>query len=566
MKNIKNNEIVRHIVWIIVIYFFAHCFLLVASGRWWDDWYYADKVFDILLEDMRESSVPWQAYLDASVWPFFDGFYRVIVFLLFGSGAILLYKTLVMIEFLNEEESFWIALLYVVSPVNDARIAWINYPYSWGLFFLFVAFYFSFLWKHLLGKKRIVMRIIAVCFFCLSYGCLESAMIMTYLPLLYYYYLDIKEFSKKQGGKNGLWGTFFVSVKNHIDYLLAPIVWYAADKFFFPGYGKHAGHSSIEWGLLPDIIIKSPRNAMLSFMKVVNSYTSFLKKEWSCVLILIVTIVGLCVNWIIRIKSDNNQKDNREQNYKRDVLLFVVGIVVFYMGFFPYAVRRQSFIQTTHIEGRDAILLGIGMAIILFYGGKVFFADRIRNVIYVVIIVCGVLHFNLKYLDWQEGYYQQLQLREEIANNIEIKENNTFLVIFKNAKISTVYYQTNGNAWAALEEQNRMFLSGAEDLDFLVNDTVDNIEDKKRGMAKAYNYDGSAIDGILFVDYNRNGYATLLEQKINELFNREKFEQFISESKHIKYVSISGVQSDELKQMRIEGTLTNDKVREMYDK
>lgn len=80
-----------HLFWISIVYLLTHGFLLIATGRWWDDWVYADKNWEYLYEVMLQSSNPLLAFLDASTWLFPDGFYRILVFAWFYIGTVTLY-------------------------------------------------------------------------------------------------------------------------------------------------------------------------------------------------------------------------------------------------------------------------------------------------------------------------------------------------------------------------------------------------------------------------------------------------------------------------------------------
>lgn len=83
MSNVFKKEESSYLLLITIIYVLTHGFLIIATGRWWDDWVYADKNWEYLCEVMRQSSIPLTAVLDGSLWLFPDGFYRVFVFAFF---------------------------------------------------------------------------------------------------------------------------------------------------------------------------------------------------------------------------------------------------------------------------------------------------------------------------------------------------------------------------------------------------------------------------------------------------------------------------------------------------
>jgi len=565
IKKYRENITFRHIFWMTLVYILAHGFLLIVTGRWWDDWVYANKNWDYLYEVMRQSSLPLIAYFDASTWLFPDGFYRVIVFAIYYAGALFCYQGLRMMEFLSEKESFFITLLYLVIPVNDARIAWICYPYSLGLFFFWIAFYLSLLWNRLEGKKRIAVRVAALLTLLLAYTGLEPTMMFTIPLLLYFYYLDVKEI---WNGRQTSWKMFVrnlaISVGKHMDYLLAPIVSYFGSKLLFPGYGYYGGHSYVPWSALPEIVVKSPWYALITLKKILGNFILLLKNHYALPLIVLIIAAYLVICYFSRDKKKECSEEPHP--FAHHVIMMVIGAFVFFLGFFPYAVKRNSAIPSTYTDGRDTILLGIGTAILLYYGICILFRGRIRQLILIVFVSLGMIHFNFKYFDWQECYYQQLQIRDEIAENTDILENDTFLVMYGGEPIFTFFFQTNGNSWAATGEETRFYMNGVNDLTYLVTDN-----EKTRWILNAfgmnqYEYGDRTIDGIIFVDYDNISRGTLIKQKFNEFFRQEKFKAWIHEIKHIQYAAITPEESDELLQMFTDGTLTEDVIYDKYYK
>ena len=76
----------KHLLLIFIVYVLSQGFLLVATGRWWDDWCYADKDWEHMYEVFRQASLPLEAYINAGLWLLPDNFYKIIVFALFFVG------------------------------------------------------------------------------------------------------------------------------------------------------------------------------------------------------------------------------------------------------------------------------------------------------------------------------------------------------------------------------------------------------------------------------------------------------------------------------------------------
>lgn len=558
----KQNSNFRNIIWISLIYLLAHGFLLVATGRWWDDWIYADKNWDYLYEVMMQSSLPLSAFLDGSNWLFPDGFYRVLVFMWYYCSTILFYKILGKIEFFDSDACFWITILFSVIPVNDARIIWIIYPYAVGLTFFFLGFYIAISNVNVKSKKGIIRRIISIVFLMLAYCFIQSSMMLTIPLVLYLYYVELKSGWNWGNAKENI-RKFLRTVLHHLDYLLAPVVWYFGDKLLFPGYGEYGGVYYIHWSDLPGIILRSPLYACATLKKILLTYVNLLKDSKVAVLVIILVVAYIIVLKTTRKKS-NSGKDALEQNsFLRDCMMTGLGAFVFFLGFFPYAVKRNSAIEITHTGGRDAVLLGVGTAVLLYYGVYAIFRKNIIKEVLLSLVVLGVVHFNFMYLDWQESYYQQLQLQHEIAQNDNIKNNDTFLIMYKGAMICSNFYQTNGNSYAATGEQTRYYMPGTTYLKDLIDMNDESWSLNAFGMNE-YEYGDKTIDGIIFVDYADISRKTIRRQKWNEIFNKEEFDAWIDKIKDIKYVAITKDESDKLLEMYLSEELDDAKIYDMY--
>lgn len=559
MKKIKENREFGHIVLITIVYIAAHWFLLVATGRWLDDWVYANKNWDYMWEVFMQSSIPLHSFINGGLWLLPDGFYRVITFFLFYFGAILFYLIMNKTSIFSKEACLWITLLYIVIPVNDARITWICYGYSFGLFVFWIAFYLAIIWREKRGKKRVTLRILSLLLLLLSYDT-ESIMILTILILLQFYYMDLNEDWKwGEVGKNTK--KLFFTVLHYMDYLVAPIVWYFGDKLLFPGYGIYGGHSYVPWSNLAGIINHSPQYAYETFEGLWSNYTKLL--EDSRVLILIGIVVLLSAILVRRREPSLVTPENPENNYRNEFYLIIVGIVTFFIGFFPYYVKTNTAISTTYFDGRNALLLGIGAAIFLFYCAQHFLREKMCKTIVIVLILLGTIHFNEIYLEWQLRYYQQLQFQYGIAENSNIIQNDTFLVMFNEPAAHSCFYQANGNSWAITGEETRLFMTGIADLSMVTLLDNDAWCLNAYGM-REYEFSDRTVDGIIFVEYQRIGMGTILKEKWNEIFAKEDFDKWINETKNVRFVAISKEESDNLLDMNAKGVLTEQFIYEMY--
>ena len=561
IKKYQSSDTFRHMLWITVVYVLSQWFLLVATGMWWDDWDYANKDWDHLLDVFMQSSLPLHAFIDASTWFFPDGFYRVITFLLFYCSSGIVYLILRRIPLFKSEDCMWITLLYVIIPINDARIMWICYGYSLGLFLFWFSFYLTAIWKSMTSRKnKILLRFSAIIIMLISYDT-ESIMMLTILILFYLYYIDLgTEWDWKEWRNNII--NLLRECVRYMDYLLAPIIWYIVSKLLFPGYGEYAGHSYINFADLPGIILRSPYYALCTLKGILNNFYCVLANNIVMFLIIFLTLL-ICYIVNNNFLKKEMKIENRHINLNNCLGMLVLGTLFFYIGFFPYAVKRDYSLQSTLLHGRDTMLLGIGTAFLLYYGIHFFFRKEVYNVLIVFIIGLGIVHFNSVYLTWQESYYQQLQFQTEIIENEEIMDNNTFLVINSNMAINIANYQSSGNSWTVTGETTRYYMNGVNSLATLFATDNDSIKFNYFSLAD-YDYSDQTIDGIIFANYKKMSKSTILKQKWNELFDKVEFQKWIEESKDFQYITITPNESENIRSLYLNGELSNEAIYSAY--
>lgn len=538
----RSNLLLRHIFWITIVYVLSQGFLLIVSGTWWDDWVFIDRNWEYLYEVMLNYTIPLQAYIDASLWLLPDGAYRILVFLYFYAGSILLYLILRKIEIFSQTDAFWITLLYITIPINDVRITWICYGYSLGLFMFWIAFYLVTLWqdKERAHKKTIGLRVLSLLVLLLSFNT-ESIMLMTLVILLYLYYEKLKDEWKWERGRLGKnVRNFLMAVVSYLDFLIAPIIFYFGKHLLIHGKSVVGGHNYVDWPSVPRLLAYSPYYIWLIFKGLLENYKAVMNKR--TVLIIMLAVVAGSIAWAIK-----DRKGEEKEKYGKIFLLFLIGIFVFWVGVFPYILKvGGGEVETTGVSGRYALLLGLGTALILYYFNKMIFDSHIRKIISVSFIALGICHFNLMYLDWQGNYYQQLCFEKEVSENQNILNNDTFLCLFQ-GDYACIYYQTNGNSYAATGEQTRVYFDSIDEIASLKEwDATD-------GSLKAYcmrdwdySSDNLYIDGLILFRNKQISNLDLLKLKCKELFNRDEFEQDISNMRKFVYVPVTKSESDAL--------------------
>lgn len=216
----------------------------------------------------------------------------------------------------------------------------------------------------------------------------------------------------------------------------------------------------------------------------------------------------------------------------------LLGIFIFAIGLYPYnVVRQQDKVLVVGVDSRDSLLLGTGMAFILYYFFKVLLTNRqLRKVVYYVLICCCAITCNLHYLNYQKEAYWQEVLIENFRLNEEIYYGENFLFISDNLfGVGGRHYAVlNGLAAVAYGDQNRLLLP--ENAFALLDDEIEKkiAVDSGQGSMKEYDTSNNKLDGVIVYDCDINNRECIL-LKFYELTDWKVYQKQIEKMGKLLY-------------------------------
>lgn len=517
------SEIKRNILIITLVYIASQSLLLIVTGRWWDDWCYYNQRQEDLIKIASETGRLSLFFIIRFAKLFPENGYRILTYFMCYLGTLFFYGILRRTLKITNKACCMISCLYTIIPVNDARIMLCVFLYTVGLFFFLAGFY---LLTHIVGGtyKKVIWRIIDIILFWFSYT-LNSNLILYAIPL---FYIAIHENTLRK----------FVK---YIDYLLLPVVFYLGKKIIFTPYGGYEGYNNVSVSRFVKGIVNIIPADVMVILRVVYKLLicGFIPIIIMGVLIFIVNasrIKKIIIN-IIQGKTEefiesNDNEINSGISIKQFVVLLLIGGLVLSAGLFSYVVVRESYnIYITGLEGRDAILVPLGASIILYALVEFIFNRRIRAYMYALIIMCGIVHFNVWYLAYQSDYYRQLGFQYQLAQHQELRSSKNMVYLSDDVgRLNrTVFYVLNANAEMVYGDQTRFIMSGFDNIDLLDGDNLEYQVKSGNYHMKDYDTMYKKIDAI--VEYS-NPISTVdtVKLKLYEIFNYEKFENWIYEN------------------------------------
>lgn len=538
-----SKDTVRKILIIAAVYVMAHLIMLTVSGFWWDD----AAIINESAEERKEMHSQIGSVIGGIVTDIcllMPGWsYRILMFLEYFIGNVLVYLILKKIDFFTDIEAFWISLLYAVIPINDARILIACHWYSFMFLSFWVAFYLAILSRGGGSRKRkIVLR-------CMSLVCLyisfdtESLIVYSGLIILYLYYLELKKYYKDGCTGVSLLKKLPMTILHNIDNILVVLLWAFVKMTWFRPYGGYSERNTVTVPALFKSILYAPRGIYVTACVAVKSYFKFIN-VWTILVIVIICAVFAALVW--KKKIPKTVMSGRLRSF----WMILLGALVFEAGIYAYmVVRKSDHVTMSGINGRDSILLGLGTAIMMYFGFELIFGKFyiIREILCIACIMCGVLYFNSIYSEYQKDWYHQEAFGQEITTNEYILANDSFYVIDKTnyRTNATRTYSLASYAKGVTGQESRCF---SMELAYIFDE---NYADKKIVGMKDYVQDG-VLDGIIVLDMEDISYFESLKIRFYEAFDNEKYQACIREKSKVRLIPISKEESDKLRKEFLE--------------
>ena len=352
----------KDLILISAIYTIAHGLILFNNGLYWDDWtfFFMDKqslsdVFSqrgTLLGANLGNAFAFLFSLPNSIF-----IIRVCVFAAFLLAALLLYFILTTVKEIDPVSRFFLVTIFAIFPVNSARNALVCLPYAIGYCFFFLGLWLT---SRYLVKKALYLRLLALVGFFLSFE-VQSLLFFYLLVLLYIVYEEncLQRFPPEIRKTAAI-------ILRYIDFVILPVFFWVLRYIFFPPRGAFAVYYNITLSTLTRVPANLLYTYYTSFAQVLAKSIGLLRigllRSTTAPTVLaaaILAVLGLIALYLIanalslphlssifrisrthlKVISNNLTQWYRpaETQKERDALkLFIVGLVFFGVGVFPY--------------------------------------------------------------------------------------------------------------------------------------------------------------------------------------------------------------------------------------
>jgi len=522
----------KKVFWILfAIYFIVNIPIFINfNGIYWDDWVLYNQSFETI-NNMFLQAVGSAAYPTSVLHYFLINYiglfsYRVLTFMFLFLNGWFVFKILSTLSIFSNKDKFFITLFFITAPLYSAKIALINFPYTFYSTFFFFGFYL--LSVHL-KNLRIFKRVFILFLFFVSF--LINSILVFYAIVLMYMFYKLYDYNS----------TFFrnsiIFVRAKFDFVFLPVSFFVTKIIYFAPSNLYEGYN----GISLKYILFSPLQFINTF------YLSFSVPivESLSLLVQIMPFIFIIFSFFLskQLKETNQQLSGDKISELK--IYLILGILFFFFGSFAYlAVGKIP--NLNNWDSRFQLLLPLGFSFVLYYGIKIIsYIFEIKNILHSFILFLFLISFSLFHIkdgiDYNKDWIYQQSIIENFKDSEIIKNNSTFIIENKLGaqfvKSRTLnFYELNGISREAFGTDNKLFVGNIEEI------TVD----KKYRDFEQYNFSTWQYEiplTVIFEDNKSNRFHNgtlssiryLLKLKYLELFKEDDFKKEIKNLITINY-------------------------------
>jgi hypothetical protein len=398
-----------------LIYILSHGMILgLGNAIYWDDWaYYGADRIDVLNDFSQAGSfLNYAAWIHigllngAGPWS-----YKIATFFCFYFSGVFFYWILQRDMNFERRAALLIAILYLIVPLNIARVAAINFIYTLSVLF------FMYAWWRMPTSKWLPLL-----FFGLAFNT-QSLLVFYALPIFFLYFRENYAYN------------IVKFIKDNFYYLLLPFVWFAFKTFYFKPYGDYSGYNE---GY-------AFSHAVTSIGMQISDFIRFVKEDLISIKNLGVFLVVVVPIYCFLYFKNCDIKLRFPQSF----YMLALGLVILVLACFPYWILgiTPTFWEWT---SRHQLLMPFGVSLILM--AMLGIAIRSVQKILLSTLLALLISMNiLNYYDFYKDWNKQNQLIELMSRSELIK--NSTLIIFDDKTPNAIRRGFRFYEWSGLLNQ-----------------------------------------------------------------------------------------------------------------
>lgn len=423
----------KYYYFLFFFYVFSHgLVIMIPNAVYWDDWVLYGVASDEIFETFHQAGSMFNmtSYVHIFLLALGPWSYKFLTFVFMFGAAIALDAILKGCKFLSRDFRVVIVLVFMILPLYWARVAMIDFIYTFSYFLFFMG------WA-LMDKKRVL----ALIFFFISFNA-NSLLVFYMFPIVYSFY-------KSYNGGNLVRYTarFFVG---KLDFLILPFLYYYIKTFYYAPSGLYAGYNQ---GFIFELDYLLSMGT-IQYNEFIHCFYVFFLDSWNVFFVLTGMAIFCYLIFKYRLFGEST-------SLLLSLAAFLLGSFVFLASVFPYwAVGHvPTFSEWT---SRHQLLMPLGVSI-LFFSIFVLLNYYMRVVVLSFVLSVSMV-FNIRtykdfYFDWQK----QLQLVQLFGVNEDVMNSQIIVIEDKTLSdnaIGRLYrsYEWNGLLATSFGDEKRFGL------------------------------------------------------------------------------------------------------------
>ena len=384
----KIETMIHRFPWKLAGLVYVMSYGLIASfwgSYFWDDWgiYFSHSNSEIADQFRRAGNAPYRSWIESAVLGNNPEMFRLGTFICYFACGWFIFKILQTLKFLKYEQTVFITLVFLVLPINSARVAMIDFSYGYSLALFYLGWYLG------ATKKTGLNYIAAIILMLLSFGTTASLIVYFVVPCCHWFFMQTTE-SKTIRCKIVALFALVLSI--------APIYWFL-DRRFNPPVGDNLQMYSLQ------------KSGVFR----------------SLILLLVAALICL---WYAKVGSRDRTNSNR-------YLLISLGIILVIIGAAPYIVAGHlvdvsewmfNFVpRASDWSSRHQLLLGLGLAVtIVGILGELESRFK-RNLVMSIIGICVLLNATFMHAYFLDSLKQD-QFINAVKQNTDLSMSKVIMI------------------------------------------------------------------------------------------------------------------------------------------
>ena len=390
----------------ILMYALSYCLIIFnLDFIYWDDWTLVNQAKDDLVGIFEGAGNPFFGYFHYFMLEILGiHSYKVLVFISYLISGLALHGILKTMEVITRCERVVIVAVFLLFPLNFARIALIDSPYALNNMMFFVAFYLFAL--HIKTNKPLY-RIMSLSLFFFAFM-IKSFLVFYLVVFIYFVY-------KVDGNKIS---DYLVSIFKYFDFWILPFLFFAFKSIYFVPQGLYSSYYAI------------------TTEKLINSFDSFwvferFTMEFFDLLPSHFSIVGFVIfcsvlTFFVR-KWKINLFETGAVVFRKSIVFLLLGVFFLYIAMYPYLVVNTS-PSYYDWDSRHMLLLPLGLSFVVVAVFSTLKYKSSQSIAFIALMSFFITYNSFAYYNYLVDGLKQDSLLANIKSSEAIENNSTFII------------------------------------------------------------------------------------------------------------------------------------------